>query len=722
MADPRRPSTGFPRFAVTLAVAFLVLASASPALAQADASDVLTPWDIAQLRAVGSAVASPDGKHVAYTVGIPRNALEDDNGAAFSELHVHGPDGSRPYVTGEVNVGSVAWTPDGSAIAFLAKREGDEERALWAIPVAGGEARRVLSHATEVQSFSFAPDGGRVAFIATAEEDEGRTESRDKGFDAQVYEEEWLPDEVWVAPLEDGEAGEAERLGVEGSIDSVVWSPKGDRLAVTSAPTSMVDDSYMNRRVRIVNPADGTVTGVIDNPGKLGPVAWSPDGKHLALVSGTDINDPSPGRLMVSAATGGALSDLLPDYPGQVEEVAWRDADTLVYLASKRVHSVLGEVGRDGAGNRELLTGAHVWNDFDLAGDGFVLVGESSQHPRELFRMAAGGTPERVTDSNPWLADKRLAEQEVVTFAARDGLELDGILIRPLDALEGQRSPLILTVHGGPEAHHTDGWMTSYSQPGQVAAARGFAVFYLNYRGSTGRGVEFSKVSQGDPAGKEFDDLIDGVDHLIEMGLVDKDKVGITGGSYGGYATAWGSTFHTERFAAGVMFVGISDLVSKLGTSDIPYELYHVHARRWPWENWQLMMERSPIHYVEQARTPLLIMHGDSDPRVHPSQSLTLYRYLKILGNTPVRMVWYPGEGHGNRNAAARLDYNLRMLRWFEHYLQGDGGEPPAHELEYAAPGTETEEDMAEEGDMSSADDDAADDKEVDGGLAASVR
>jgi dipeptidyl aminopeptidase/acylaminoacyl peptidase len=269
----------------------------------------------------------------------------------------------------------------------------------------------------------------------------------------------------------------------------------------------------------------------------------------------------------------------------------------------------------------------------------------------------------------------------VITHTARDGLELQGILIRPLDATGP--TPLIMYVHGGPESHISNGWLTSYSAPGQVAAARGFAVFYPNYRGSTGRGVEFSELSQGDPAGKEFDDIVDAVDHLVKIGVADKDKVGITGGSYGGYATAWASTYYTERFAAGVMFVGISDNISKLGTTDIANEMFLVHSRKRPWDDWQFFLERSPIYHAGKSRTPLLILHGKDDPRVHPTQSLELYRYLKLHGNTPVRLVWYPGEGHGNRRAASRLDYNLRMLRWFEHYLKGPGGEPPPTEIEY---------------------------------------
>jgi dipeptidyl aminopeptidase/acylaminoacyl peptidase len=251
---------------------------------------------------------------------------------------------------------------------------------------------------------------------------------------------------------------------------------------------------------------------------------------------------------------------------------------------------------------------------------------------------------------------------------------------------------LILVVHGGPEAHYGNGWLTAYSLPGQLAAARGFAVFYPNYRGSTGRGVAFSKSSQGDPAGKEFDDLVDGVDHLVEMGLVDRDRVGITGGSYGGYASAWGATYYSERFAAAVMLVGISDKISKVGTSDIPNELFLVHDRHWPWDAWQLMLERSPIYHAKKGRTPILIAGGEDDTRVDPGQSMELFRILKTLGNTPVRLVRYPGEGHGNRRAASRLDYNLRLMRWMEHYLQGEGGEPPPPEVDYPQPAGSDEE------------------------------
>ena len=226
--------------------------------------------------------------------------------------------------------------------------------------------------------------------------------------------------------------------------------------------------------------------------------------------------------------------------------------------------------------------------------------------------------------------------------------------------------------------------MSSYSQPGQVLAAAGYAVVYPNYRGSTGRGVEFSKLGQNDYAEEEFNDLVDVKRHLVREGLADAGRTGISGGSYGGYASMWAASALSEEFAAAVAFVGISNQTSKFGTGDIPFEMYYVHSRAWPWEDWMWMLERSPVYHAGDTRTPLLIMGGDKDPRVHPSQSLEMYRNVKLRTDTPVRLVVYPGEVHGNRHTAARYDYALRLKRWFDHYLTGPGGEMPPWELPHA--------------------------------------
>jgi dipeptidyl aminopeptidase/acylaminoacyl peptidase len=665
---------------VTVCVSLFGALSADP--------DSLTPDDVARLRNVSSARISPDGKLVAFVRVVPRVPCEDEDGPAWTELHVAGPRGRvRPFVTGEVQVSAIDWTPDGSGISFLAERGKDEHAAVYVIPVDGGEARQVVSHERSITAYSFSPDGSRIAFLAKAEQDETEAKLEKKGFKAEVYEEQQQPVLVWIATPndldgEDGDDSEPRALDLAGSASELHWSPAGNRLAVALAPTSLIDDHYMRRKVHIVDAETGEVVVKLDNPGKLGAVRWSPDGERLALVSSEDLNDPLAGRLMV-ADLEGRLRDLVPAFAGHVTSIEWHDSDTIIYVADEGVLTSLARVDVDGSGAATLVApGGPILGGLTVSRDGRTraMVADSPEHPSEVFVMGMGDdAPTRWTDSNPWLSEMRLAPHEIVTYKARDGLEIEGILMRPLDYEPDSSYPLVLIVHGGPEGHYSNGWITRYSSPGQVLAASGFAVFYPNYRGSTGRGVEFTKLDQADYAGGEFNDLVDGVEHLVNTGLVDRDKVGVTGGSYGGFATAWCSTALTEHFAAGVMFIGISDQISKAGTTDISNEMFEVHSRRWPWEHWDWFRERSPIYYVEQARTPILILHGKEDTRVHPGQSMELYRYLKLVDKTPVRLVLYPGEGHGNRRASARLDYTLRLMRWMEHYLVGPGGEPPEH-------------------------------------------
>jgi len=665
---------------------FCLLLFASPLFAEG-----MSLKQIAELRAVTEVLISPDGTHTAYLLAVPRNAGVDKDGPAWTELHVTGTEGAgRSYVTDRNPVLRPAWWPDGGSLAFLSKRSGDDHQSLYRISLGGGEARRLVSMKADIRAFSLSPDGKQVALVAKAEDDKAVKKLRDKGFSQKIFEEDWQPWHLWIHDVGDGSA-KPRQIEVDGSVQDVSWSPAGDRLAVRVSPRELVDDVMMLSRIRMLRP-DGSEIGRVDTPGKLGAMAWSPDGGHLALIAAEDIHDPREGRLSVVGAEGGAPRDLLPGLLGHVWHIAWKDARRLRFISYEGVEARVGEVGVDGSGQRTLLAaGGPIWAGMSSSRRGdLALMANTPAHPNEAYRLARDARqPQRLTDSNPWLKDVRLARQEVVRYRARDGLEIEGILFHPLQRDEGQRVPLILNVHGGPEAHYSNGWLTAYSQPAQHAAARGFAMFFQNYRASTGRGVAFSKLNHGRPAKEEFDDLVDGVDHLVETGLVDRDKVGITGGSYGGYATAWGATYYSERFAAAVMNVGLSDKIGMMGTTDIAQELYLVHYLSWPWENWSLYTEASPIHYANRSRTPTLILHGEADPRVDATQSRTMYRYLKLAGKAPVRLVLYPGEGHGNQRAASRWDYSLRLMRWMEHYLMGEGGDPPAFELDYGLPVSE---------------------------------
>jgi dipeptidyl aminopeptidase/acylaminoacyl peptidase len=670
-----------------------VLSLASFVPLQAQATDVLTPHQVAEMRNVAAAEISPDGALVAYTLAVPRKPLVDEDGGAWTELHVldRASGAARPFITGKVNVSAVGWSVDGKSITFLAKRNDDKNTSLYSIPIDGGEARRVAALAESISAYHLHGDGARVALVGVEPVPEARKKAQDKGFKQEIYEEDMRYARVWIGGLGEG-AQKPEKLELEGHAYKVLWSPTGDRLAVSIAPTPTVDDSYMRTRIQIVD-LTGKVLAKLENPGKLGEFAWSPDGAHIAMVAAGDIHDPTAGRLMLAPASGGAPVELRAGLEGDALHFEWQTPDSLLAVYAYGVWTSFEKLDLSGGAKTLLGTGGPILGSVSLSADGLsaAFVGNTPTHASEVFTMSHGDVaPKRQSESNPWLARTRLAPQEVVKFKARDGLEIEGLLVRPLDEKKGERYPLILYVHGGPESHHSNGWLTNYGDPAQTAAARGFAVMHTNYRGSTGRGMAFAKSSQGDAGGKEFDDLIDALDHLVAIGLVDKDKVAVTGGSYGGYATAWLSTRYSERIAAGVMFVGISDKLSKVGTTDIPDEEFYVHARKRVWDDWQHMLERSPIYHAGKCKTPLLILHGKDDPRVNPGQSYEMYRHLKVRNQAPVRLVLYPGEGHGNRKAASRLDYNLRLQQWIEHYLTGPKGEPPPMELDYAAPAAST--------------------------------
>ncbi|MDA9778445.1 S9 family peptidase [Rubripirellula sp.] len=654
-----------------------------------DAASGLTSADVARLQSVQDAEISPDGNWIALRLAVPRLPTQGEDGSSWTELHVIDVQTGRqkPFVTGEVSIGPVQWAHDSKTLYYTAKRFGDKNTCLYQIPVDGGESVPVLRQSESIRGFQFSLDGGKLALLALTEKNEVSKKQDEQGFNQEIYEEDARSAAVWIGDFDNGLVKNITQIELTGSAYEVHWSPQGDRLAVVAAPTPSVDDQYMKRQVHVIDVASQKHLSSLNTSGKLGEVCWNSTGEKIAVISGQDKHDPSEGRIVIhDLANKMQTTTLLADYEAHVIKINWLDSDTLLWLAEENIGSQVGTITVDGKVDRWLDPAEIVFSSFSIddSTNGLALVGSSYEHPSEVFFLQRHEQKiQRLTNHNEWLKDRDFGRQVAVKWNARDGLPLEGILIYPLDYDEAKKYPTIMYVHGGPESHEKNAWLTSYSRPGQVAAAKGFVVFYPNYRGSTGRGVQFSMAGQGDAAGKEFDDLIDGIDYLIAKGIADSTAIGVTGGSYGGYASAWCSTYYSDRFAASVMFVGISDNLSKVGTTDIPEEMYLVHHRKRLWDDWNYFLERSPIRYVERNQTPTLILHGKEDPRVHPSQSLELHRHLKTLDQAPVRLVLYPGEGHGNKRAASKFDYNLRMLRWMEHFLIARKQEAPSYSIDY---------------------------------------
>lgn len=652
-------------------------------------AEPLTLEDVASLKRVTAVRMSPVGDRIAYLLQVPRKLYEDDDGKPYHELHVADLQGNvTPFVTGAIDISDIAWAADGRSILFLAKRDDEADfNSLYRIGLAGGEAKLLFTHINSIGRIYPAPNGGQLAFTASDALPEKKKELAEKGFKALVYEESVLPVKIWLLDLQ---SLTATAHDLPGSASDFNWSADGTLYAVALAPTPLIDDSYTSRDIYVVDSSSGKVNSKLGSVAKLGWFEFSPDGSRIAYVGSVNVNDPREGRLYVVPSSGGERREIVPNYLGHVSQLLWADDANVRWVGNRGVYtdwetaSIAKPKPADIVFKGNNQGGPIIRAIHGNAGQAEVAaIAETPKHPGELFLLRDGADPVRLTNSNPWLDDRELARQEVITYKARDGLELEAILIHPASK-ERRGNPLIVHAHGGPESNFTNGWMTYYSGPGQVFAASGYAVVYPNYRGSTGRGVEFSKLDQHDYAEEEFNDLVDAKRYLVKQGLVDAGRVGITGGSYGGYASMWSASALSEEYAAAVAFVGISNQISKFGTSDIPYEMYNAHSLAWPWEDWMWMLRRSPIYHADKTKTPLLIMAGDKDPRVHPSQSLEMYRYVKLRTDTPVRLVFYPDEVHGNDNTAAQYDYSLRLMRWMDHYLKGPGGEPPPYEIDHA--------------------------------------
>lgn len=653
------------------AVSAAILLTSASLAAQAHARP-MTAEDVASLESVGTVAVSPDGSRIAYTTAaLPDVVHGEKNGSTKQQLKLaYAPMNARDFLPADMSVSGVSFSPDGRMISFV-WADDDDDRAVWGIPIDGGAQRKLAGvKDTSVRSYAWSPDGSTIWMLAASAKDEAREKEAKAGFNAVVYEEEARLNRLFSAKVGSEVDAEPKQVEIPGYVSAFKIAPNGTTAIVESAPTPQIDDAYTSKRATVLDLAKGSVLRVVETPGKLGDIEISPDGRQLSMIAGVDMNDPADTTLHLVDVATGMFRALNADAPEAAVDAAWTQAGQLAAVIHKGAQSALRLYNADGSVAAEHDGGDLILTNVETGGTTLAVEANSPAHPNELF-VWKDGAFQRWTQHNPWLSEIDFGKQSTVTFTARDGQQVEGVLIEPVGGAPKGGAPLILNVHGGPEAHDSNGWQTAYSKPGQVAAGQGYAVFLPNYRGSTGYGTAFSKQHQGRYTDPEFTDLVDAKRALVKAGVADPTRTGITGGSYGGYATAWGSTALSDEFAAGVMFVGISNQISKFGTTDIPYEMYNVHARAWPWDNWQKMLEVSPIYHVDTANTPLLIMHGEDDTRVSPSQSYELYRSIKVRKpDVPVRLVLYPGEGHGNQKAAARYDYNLRMMDWFDTYLK----------------------------------------------------
>ena len=628
----------------------------------------ITPEQVTQLQTVGAVVLSPDARWVAYTLTQPRAPEEDTvaGARAYAELWLAPVTGGAPraLVRRPNSASAPGWSPDGRQLGFIYRSQ------VHTVTTDGGEPRALTNAPGGVLAFQWSPDGRMLAYTARVQDSPAISERRRRGDDVDVASLRDRPVRLWV---QDIGGGEPRVLTPENrTVRDFVWSFDARTLAVQITETSDADADLMYRRIFTVSIEGGAPQLLAPTHGKLGPMAWSPDGTRIAYLGAVSLNDPLAQSVFV-ATPGGTPVNLTPGREASALWVGWQDARTIRFIAAEGTKTALNTVpATGGTVQRVVGHGPEVFAAASFSRDGnvFAVAGNTAQHPNEVFVATMRDRRlRRLTAHNSWLANTQLGRQETVEWMARDGWRIEGVVIHPLNGPAGTRAPLAVLPHGGPEGITFDGWNTNALYPAQLLAAQGYVVFMPNYRGSGGRGVAFAKGDHRDLGGREFDDVLDGIDHLHARNIADRERVGISGTSYGGYFSAWAGTKHSERFRLAMPFAGLSNWMSFAGTTDIPNEMAVVHWDLWPYEHPLLLWERSPIAHTATARTPMIIGQGMVDERVHPEQMIQLHQALKLKG-VPVDLVLYPREPHGLLERQHQLDYMRRIIEAFNRYVK----------------------------------------------------
>ncbi|HLI50144.1 MAG TPA: S9 family peptidase, partial [Thermomicrobiaceae bacterium] len=541
----------------------------------------------------------------------------------------------------------------------------------------GGEAIRACDNEGDIERILWSPDGRYLAFTYTDPETDEEKKRKEEKDDAYVWDTNYKYRRLWLL---DVETREAKAISPEDrQVNDVCWSPGGERLAVNTSPTPRIDDHFKESRLSVVPRDGGAITDIAPLPCVSYGLTWSPDGDSIAYL-GPGGRTVSGDYVYAMPVNGGEAVNLTPGLTGTPEGIEQIDGEMLITMA-EGVQSALYRLSWSGE-LRPLQT-QRPWGSIsgvsaDADGVHVAMIWEDANNVPDVwtidFGRSGGERPTRRTHFHPELETAALGTTEIVRWESDPGVEVEGILVLPAGYEEGKRYPFVAQVHGGPTGRYTNSFQIGGSRWAQYLAGRGYAVLMGNPRGSTGRGPEFINSLFGDVGGCEFRDLMSGVDAMIERGVADPERLGVGGWSWGGYMTAW-TVSQTSRFKAAVMGAGLPNMISDNGLGDIPSANLSYFETD-PYHDPESYFARSAIRYISQATTPTLIVHGQSDARVHPAEGQEMYIALRTLG-VETQFVTYPREPHGFQERKHLLDLFGRVLDWYDRHLK-DGSDAAA--------------------------------------------
>lgn len=639
-----------------------------------------------EVRIPDGVALSPDGSQVAFCVA--ESDTEDSRWVSRLWIADCAGGDARQITFSYEGERCPRWSPDGRYLAFLSARPDMTEPAsaaedepdqpkeqLWVLPSRGGEAYRLTKERDGILEFEWLHDASALIYLASESDPLHLRDTVDSlrkaRFDGVVAGENLRAKLFWsVTPVDPkpellftGDPGIAEF-----DID-----PRGERIVYSSNGTGDPNDYHLFDLFTL-NLSDGQVAHITDRRGGEHQPRWSPDGTRIAFIAGRDTQHSFSQDCLWSVACDG--HDMVNHTEGMDEDIhayKWMPTgEGMVTMVADGVAEPLIHL-RDG--DAQLLTDPIApleCTDFDWVAGVCVAVLEDARTLPEVYVLGPGGARRPITDLNG-AVQRRTSwpRQELVRWTS-DGQVIEGLVTYPAASAGPGPWPLCLQIHGGPHGRSTCS-LRGYHMPA-VWASAGYVVFRPNYRGSEGYGNAFATSSYMDLGGGDYRDIMAGVERLIELGVVDHRRMGVLGGSYGGYMTNW-IISQCNRFRGAVSLFGVFDLTSDYGNSEIArWETDYLCGHYW--EDDSLYRERSPSTFVQQIRTPLLIIHGEADTNTAISNSQALMRALKDRGAV-VEFVRYPREGHGLAEPNHKSDEMRRCLAWFDRYVRDSADTAP---------------------------------------------
>jgi dipeptidyl aminopeptidase/acylaminoacyl peptidase len=629
-----------------------------------------TAEDVVRLVAPSDLQISPDGTRALFvrsaaTFDSTAKPSEDDTKAGWTRdrqvwLVELGSGQMRALTSGDAAASNPRWSPDGRTVAFV-RRKGEHSR-IWLLPLQGGEPRALETGALDPGGVEWSPDGRVLAFTASDPLTDAETRARWQRGGAQDWGREYRNDRVWIVSAEGGKARAVTAPGVH--VTSYAWAPEGRRFALLTASSAdpYIADTF--EEASIVDTLGHPVGKLVRAPSSYSAMAWSPDGRTVALL-GLNGGLSNFNALLLWDVAGSAAHDLAPDPNRTFDNFAWDpDGKSIVVSVKAMTRSQLLRFPLSGAAVALPFAGRVLTSapKFDREGHVLAFLSSTPRSPDDLTLLdLAQGRTRVVTTLNPQVASWPLGNVKLVHWTNHEGTALEGLLLVAPSSRPNAPAPLIVMPHGGPD----DVSMERFSGLAQYFASRGYSVFFPNYRGGTGYGFAFYAANRNRFGEIEQADIESGVDALIAAHDADPKKLYFGGWSWGGYITAW-MLGHTTRYRAMVAGAAVSDVTLQYSLSDIN----HGDAAQWeyqgnPWKQLDHFDRPNPIRYAKDMKTPTLILHGESDNRVGFPASVELYRALADQG-VEVRFYAYPREDHGFVEPAHRAHYYRAWADWYD--------------------------------------------------------